>query len=124
MLGKSYWVCARLSLHKNQDVWVLSLYIVLETQYNIVSVFVKRASSDFSFHLLVAGGETPYIPRGDPCRIFSTRRERNPNRKVFVHSLSIWGRFVLLRSHGVWRGDLGLFGLLRPNGIRLFTLRV
>ena len=72
---------AHFSLHENQDVWVLSLHVVLET----LNGFNLHKTPVVSSHLLLAQSQTTYISKSDTRRAISAwpKRDLDGNDHIF-----------------------------------------
>ena len=110
---------AHFSLRENQDVWVLSFHVVLESLDGF-NLHNTRPPCVISSHLLMARSQTADIPSCDTRRAINARRKRDLGGKDFVRWLPIWSKARRLLGR-VWRGDFCLLCLFGPNG--LFAVR-
>ena len=125
MWRRGYWVCDRLSLRKNQVVWVLSLHIELDLKPSIILMLSQSSSSALrpTFHSKLWLAVRPHVLQEVVRVAFSARggKEIQKGRALFVccpsKSESV---AVPLRSLCHWRGDLGFFGFqicFDPTGL-------
>ena len=88
MWRRGYWVCDRLSLRKNQVVWVLSLHIELDLKPSIILMLSQSSSSALrpTFHSKLWLAVRPHVLQEVVRVAFSARggKEIQTGRALFV----------------------------------------